>query len=90
MSDLIIWIWLGGSLLIACVGSYVAGKAGDAELLLFLLFVGLIWPVVAVLVLIVLPFAGLFYLGKRDRLAGKVQAYRRAADVARQALGDTE
>lgn len=34
---------------------------------------------------------GQFHNGpSRDRLAGKVQAYRHAADVARQALGDLD
>jgi chromate transport protein ChrA len=73
------WLWLIVAILIIAIGSYVVGALDwdeDQKLnLLWCIAIGsFVWPVVLAFVIVVGPFAGLFWLGDRAREKKKAAA----------------
>jgi hypothetical protein len=66
------WLWLIVAILIVALGSYVLGtvdRDADEKIAIFwiIFFGSLFWPAVLGALIVVGPFWGLYWLGKRKR-----------------------
>lgn len=66
------WLWLIVAILLIAIGSYRVGTIDwdvDQKIGVFwtIFFGALLWPLVLVVVIIIGPFYGLFWLGERKR-----------------------
>lgn len=60
-------IWLAGSVLILGFGCFACGRVGASEPLPFIIISGLFWPAMLALLLAMLPFMALHWLGEKTR-----------------------